>query len=323
MWCSQVRSRISAYTDGELSPVERQTVEEHLNRCAECERFRGQMQSVVRLTSLIPVEDTPFGLHARIMSRLAYADAAAVRTFAVSRPQWTPRSWLYLAATGAAACALVGLLYRSPQPLEQTAALMPRVSESPAIAPSPKPERSTGTPSIVRRTEEPAPVVNRPEVVASAEPVITSPAKIEPAAETSLLEKPAPKIAPERSLLPRSPARAPKVETSAPVVAKLSVEPRVSEPPVPPSGTDLKSGPSDATVMAASTGTPEPVVPVTDKDAAVVTMMAGMMATPSESEITTMDDEELKNLRQFLQDRLRTIPQPPLEPGSARRMRKS
>lgn len=46
--CIDVLDRLSDYLDGDLSIEERGRVEAHLKDCDQCERFGGQMASIVR-----------------------------------------------------------------------------------------------------------------------------------------------------------------------------------------------------------------------------------------------------------------------------------
>ena len=77
MWCRNVRSQLSAYADGELTPTAARRVEEHLAGCEGCAREHAELQRLVNLTCRIPMEELPASLHDRIMTRLAYAGAPA------------------------------------------------------------------------------------------------------------------------------------------------------------------------------------------------------------------------------------------------------
>ena len=46
--CSQVLDRLSDYLDEELSPEEKQRVEDHLRGCDGCARFGGEFKSTVQ-----------------------------------------------------------------------------------------------------------------------------------------------------------------------------------------------------------------------------------------------------------------------------------
>jgi anti-sigma factor (TIGR02949 family) len=46
--CSQVLDRLSDYLDGELSPEEKQRVEDHLRGCDGCARFGGEFKGTVQ-----------------------------------------------------------------------------------------------------------------------------------------------------------------------------------------------------------------------------------------------------------------------------------
>jgi hypothetical protein len=76
--------------------------------------------------------------------------------------------------------------------------------------------------------------------------------------------------------------------------------------------------PADGGMMGGA-GRPEPVMVGMEKE--VGTRMAGMTSEP---EPTPDEEEALRLPRMILEERLRSVPQPPLlDPGRDRRMRKS
>src|SRR5687768_13476748 len=108
MWCRTVRSQLSAYADGELSPVQARALEDHLSRCEQCSQERSGIQRVVRLTTLVPCEEMPRGLQSRILAGFAAADHAPAYA---SRRGWrfslpAPQPWLF--AAGALALLAAG-----------------------------------------------------------------------------------------------------------------------------------------------------------------------------------------------------------------------
>src|SRR5947209_5354610 len=106
MWCLKVRKQLSAYTDGELAPAAASVVEEHLAGCARCAAEERELRQLARLTALVPEEELPAGLHARIMTSLAYADAAPHVPAPVRRPILVG-PWAAAALSGAAAAVVL------------------------------------------------------------------------------------------------------------------------------------------------------------------------------------------------------------------------
>jgi anti-sigma factor RsiW len=75
--CGRVRQQLSAHADGELSAEDARAVEEHLAQCAGCAWEQQRLRQLTFLTALVPEEETPPGLHARILARLAAASLPA------------------------------------------------------------------------------------------------------------------------------------------------------------------------------------------------------------------------------------------------------
>src|SRR4051794_33610444 len=135
MWCLRIRKQLSAYTDGELAPSEARGVEQHLTRCPRCAGEVQELRQLACLTALVPEEEVPAGLHARIMTRLAYAETAP--------PAAAPRRpirlgpWAAAALSGAAAALVLGIFHwRAPAP---TPAPAPTVAVRTFIPPPAEP----------------------------------------------------------------------------------------------------------------------------------------------------------------------------------------
>jgi anti-sigma factor RsiW len=72
--CIDVLDRLSDYLDGDLSQGEREQVEAHLRGCDQCERFGGQMASIVRSLRRTLREPDPLdrGVAERLRERLEH-----------------------------------------------------------------------------------------------------------------------------------------------------------------------------------------------------------------------------------------------------------
>lgn len=328
MWCRRVRSQLSAYVDGELSAAERSAVAEHLSRCEVCSAERESLTKLTRITSLIPEEDLPSGLHSRIMSRLAYAETPPVpaRSTARRNQPFGPLVWTAVAG----ATATVAFAYvqgRTVQPSVHPAHSSVTASRGTAAQP---------------HAAQPAPLAPRQE-----EP-ISSPIEVRdrPAEGAALCEAPAPepiKTANGRSISARDVRTVRKADRddaadpAGPLVRELQPQPlAVTTPsgkpamemraiePSPPAvaSPEILGMPGDPIVNTTGQGQPlgtEPLVAM-EKDAGM--RMAGSM--PVEEQIEGEEDEGLRSLRMFLEERNRTVPQPPaLDLSRPRRNRKS
>jgi anti-sigma factor RsiW len=113
--CPTIKSCIGRYFDGELSPLERHLVEDHLKQCSLCREDLleiGKIAGVIQKGIMIPA--VPSGLSQKIMQR-----AAAQVDNPLSRQGffWLWRSWsfpmrLASVAVTAAAC-YIGLVLGS------------------------------------------------------------------------------------------------------------------------------------------------------------------------------------------------------------------
>lgn len=112
--CVEWWTALSAYVDGALPPDERERVEAHLQQCAACREALVYLQSLRRVVSLLPQQEPPPMLKARILSAT------------VDRPTWTERlamNWRQLAwrtslATAAVLMALLAWQF-SPRQVPQ------------------------------------------------------------------------------------------------------------------------------------------------------------------------------------------------------------
>ncbi|GIV20716.1 MAG: hypothetical protein KatS3mg023_2467 [Armatimonadota bacterium] len=101
--CVEWWTALSAYVDGALPPDEREQVEAHLQQCAGCCETVVHLQSLRRMVSLLPQQEPPPMLKARILSAT------------VDQPTWTERlamNWRQMVwrASLATAAVLVALL---------------------------------------------------------------------------------------------------------------------------------------------------------------------------------------------------------------------
>lgn len=313
MWCRKVRSLLSAYTDGELSPTDARGVREHLDHCGSCAAEYASLRRLVHVTTTIPMEEVPPFLHDRIMARLAYADVSGNQPVPARRRTAMPRGWAWAAFTVAAAAITGGLLHNRPVRDARVPLSIPSVETLPPApttrAPAPV---ATAKASVPEREVADEPVQTQPVLAAEpegpkTEVAIDSPEKPEAQPESEPIRK----SAPERvaSILP-----GPTLERPLPVTVNTTGRPatelRATEPTSVPSGSTvvkdgLKAMPGDPVVN--STGplpTPDSLVPI-ERDPTRMAGMAVEVETPGE------EDEGLRAFRMFLQENSRTVPQPP------------
>ncbi len=77
--CAEWWTALSAYVDDALPPDERERVEAHLEQCAGCQEAVVHLQSLRQVVSLLPPQEPPPMLKARILSAT------------VDKPTWTER----------------------------------------------------------------------------------------------------------------------------------------------------------------------------------------------------------------------------------------
>lgn len=334
MWCRNVRSQLSAYADGELTPAMTQQVRAHLAGCDRCTQEFAGLRSLAALTAAVPLEDVPSALHQRILASLNHA--AMTPEPMPMRPMHrsvVPRTWAWAAfATGVVAVAC-GALQQRPgnTPDLSTRLLAADVTPTAKASDRVATHRATAAEAPKRADQhETAPETSVAMVEAQVEeaPATDKVAEVEATAvaATQSASVPTSKPATPARLVGSTPM--PNAERPVPAAVsssgKLSTEPRVSEPSLPMTSPimvreSLMAVPGDPIVNnTGPLGPPEPTVSG-EKDSPM--RMVGMaMETESPGE----EDEGLRSFRMFLQENSRSVPQPPATtPVRERRVRKS
>lgn len=91
MSCRAVRSRLSAYRDGELAGAEAQAVEAHLGTCAPCgERWRSLVETLDALAGATRLA-YPGGIAPRLLARLEVESHWGPGLALLYRPMWAER----------------------------------------------------------------------------------------------------------------------------------------------------------------------------------------------------------------------------------------
>jgi anti-sigma factor RsiW len=85
MTCEQVWQQVSAYLDGELDPVTRAALEEHVKGCKRCTAVVDGTRNVVRVMADDRVLEVPAGYSRRLHQRMAEV---------IPRPRGTVYPWL-------------------------------------------------------------------------------------------------------------------------------------------------------------------------------------------------------------------------------------
>lgn len=333
MWCRNVRSQLSAFADGELTPAMTQQVREHLAKCDRCTGEHTALKRLSMLTATIPLEEVPSSLHLRIMTSLNQANfAPEVIPARAPRRSVPPLTWAWAAFATAAIAVACSTLNRPGHPMARTYGTP--VAEA---TPSASVKGTTPHPAVeakypqdaVQPVEHPiapdslltaraADVPEQPVQDTDPQPAIAAEKLQAPAADTVTVADRGTAVMPNS--LPS--AERPQPATVSPT-GKLATEQKVSEPSVATTAPmmareNLMAMPGDPIVNSTGSSTlPEPVV--TEKESP--TRMVGMaMETESPGE----EDEGLRSFRMFLQENNRSVPQPPsTTPGRERRMRKS
>lgn len=309
MWCARIRKQLSAHADGELSLSEARAIEEHVSQCERCACEQRSLQQLARLTALVPDEDLPTGLHARIMSAVQHTSLSPVPAApSRSRRAIPVGSWGFAVFSGSMAALMFGVLHaqvntRPNRPTDVAVDVRPVEKPSAdADTPDVKPHRARKVAeSISVRTAQPGSAVAQvaTELPPSTE---TRPAVPEPtrrAANTSRVAVAA-RVSPSRADI-RTPApvttasnsggEKPAADAGMPAMASAASSVSPGDPPMPP-----------AVAMAVRTEpSPSEKEPVTR-----------MATNPMEPEPAKDEDEGLSTLKNFLRDRNRSVPQPPL-----------
>ena len=104
MTCDHAVEQMSGALDGELSPEERQALEEHLTACPECQALWDELQGLEDLMADASLE-VPEGFHASVMAAVADCPVPCAPA-SRKRPGW--KAWIGLAAVAAIAVLAVG-----------------------------------------------------------------------------------------------------------------------------------------------------------------------------------------------------------------------
>lgn len=313
MWCKRVRSQLSAYADGELSLAEAKTVEEHLSHCEQCALEHSSLQQLVRITSSIPAEEVPSGLHTAILTRLAYAEHAPVGRERSRRPgtgllAFNP--WMWTALSGAAAALVMGLVQK-PQRVHSTvpANTARKVRPVPRVTPPHSREREVASAESARRPG------HRPaQSGLGRDGSLPNAAKTDPAHPARLATVPRQVSLPKRRVADVQVTRkalSPKEEV--PVTPQAAPGKPAAEAPVAPSPVPVAT-PSTLMAMPGEpmvnsvTAPPAPEMLSMGMEKEPSTRMAG---APGEAEAPQDEDDGVRALRLFLEERNRSVPQPP------------
>lgn len=312
MLCRSVRSLLSAYTDGELSPADACDVRSHLDRCEACTREHSGLSRLISVTSSIPMEEAPASLHDRIVMRLAYVDLpGSVPAARQSRRSPMPRTWAWAAFTVAAAAIMGGAMQNRSLTDGRTRSGAPTVErvapvEAPIIGST---EAMASAPAQPKRTEKDVaqPDSSIPMEVRHAEATVDAGTEVEVPRSEPVIRK----LVPERlvNATPATPSDRPQ-PVAVSTAGRLTTEVRVSEPAsMSPTAAMAKDGlmamPGEPLMNGVTPLVPQdPGMPI-DKDPTRMAGMAVEVETPGE------EDEGLRSFRMFLQENGRTVPQPP------------
>jgi len=108
MPCNDVRERLSADLDGELSPIEARAVAEHLSSCAACQGERDRLIGVrAAVREQLPVLKAPDVLRARVTKSIRVASAGHTAGRRIGWPRQVAAGLLIAVASSAATLLLV------------------------------------------------------------------------------------------------------------------------------------------------------------------------------------------------------------------------
>lgn len=341
MWCARYRRQLSAYADGELHPAEARAVRDHVARCEHCAREHEGLRKLARLTGMVPEEDLPAGLHARIMTRISAASVAPPGRIPRPRPV-SFHPWVFTAFGAATSAAVIAGVWQ----VQARPARPGRPAENPVsvrhVAPKPEEPIRDVEPA---KPEKPLAALPQPEPRVAEAPAAASPERDETTlasarAEAPKIETPSsvrqaacadPSALPIRKIRPASRLVRPDAAAES-ELPKKDGRPQASPAPTGKPATDKPDGDSGGTIMTQGTGPGMPGDPVVNAtggagrpDPVMVgmegsggsTRMAGMMMTDPEP--LPEEDEGLR-LRMLLEERNRSVPQPPLaNPAQDRR----
>ncbi|MFN3648332.1 MAG: zf-HC2 domain-containing protein [Armatimonadota bacterium] len=352
MWCGRVRKQLSAYVDGELSATQEQSVEQHVTRCEQCAGELRELRGLSRLASLIPEEDLPTGLHARIMAGISGAKLAPVPAAVPRRHSLPYGPWAFTAFAGASALLLLGVMQSragiipSSTPVEREPVIARTEPERPEQHASEPPVRheergaeahTAHGPIRIARAPRPAPlpeVSTRSEVEPVREPV-AAPVAEQQAAPAPANRRPQPTLKRRTEKPTEAAVSAPRPEVpGAPKPEVGAAEPRL--PSTVPTAPTVPAVPGEpvmnmmpATREATMASMMKPGTAGMSMETRTDTGMAGMArmagsTTPAEAESVPAKEEGLDMLRMLLEERSRTVPQPPsADPSRDRRRTRS
>ena len=320
MWCRNVRSQLSAYADGELTPTAARQVEEHLVGCAGCAREHAGLQRLVSLTCRIPLEELPASLHDRIITRLAYAGGPAAPARQSASRLMPPRHWAWAAFTTAAFAVACGVaqqqIGRSARELHSfpviEAAPKSQPLSAPAVADSHTPGIMPAQPSIA--AVNPAAPDDQPlSVVAPATPTLgTMPTEL--AVTGTVVDR---REIGDRALsLPAKPMTDQPQPAVVATSGKPAMEARSTEPTSPTAPNlmmvkePMMAMPGEPSVNSTGPLGQSDTMAMMEKEAPRMAGMAIEVETPGE------EDEGLRTFRMFIQENSKMVPQPPaVTPG--------
>ena len=153
MSCERIRTRLTAYLDGELEGQDGSVVRGHLRECAAC-RQAATDEAALRdgLRSLPPV-DPPPSLWAGVQAQLAAAEVADAKRPAWRRAlaRWAPSAPRFAAGALVAAAAIAVLWWRTQRGSDDASA-----SDNTIAAPAPAPDPAPAPPPASDRVAPPS-----------------------------------------------------------------------------------------------------------------------------------------------------------------------
>lgn len=112
MTCRNVRNKLSAYIDGELTGTEMLAIRSHLTHCPECEREERSQRAFKRLLGAMPCIEPPSGLEERLLS--------AIRQEQKATRSWWPQLKMASLTAGVAAVAMLAALTYVKRPVNES-----------------------------------------------------------------------------------------------------------------------------------------------------------------------------------------------------------
>ncbi len=322
MWCRRASGQLSAYVDGELDQAAARAVEAHVAGCSRC---AGDLQGLRRMSGILrrlPDEELPAGLHSRIMVGLAYAHTAPASVPApVAHRGMLRNPWMCTALTGALAALALGVLVTRGEGARREEGARHDEAGSLAVLPAPRqPSRERAEPPARETGEAPGVTAPRARRHVSLRPA-------GPRVRVAQKEAAAPaERRTRRACAPRVARRERPASAETPTGVESSVEIRLESASGRSAG--ILAGPQPAAVVMPG----EPVVNTTTVGPSLETLTPVAVTAPekegprmagaaADNDMPRDEDEGLRELRMFFEERNRTVPQPPLLNGE-RRMRK-